>query len=249
MLAGNYRHGVVVVGACKVYGGVARVHGKLRLKPHATLLADYGARGSRLVVSGDVIVKRGATLVIGCGTQDSPCADQPSRGPHLSSRARIGGSVTASGALGVIIHNAVVRGRIRQSGGGGGLSCNSKPGVFKLLRNPVYSNYEDVTVRGSLTISRLRSCWLGLARNHIGRDLVLKQDDLGDPDAIEVLANHVGRNLRCSKDSRVWDSTEATHAALYPRKAEPNKVHGRRDGQCRLASPTKAGGQTGPGPF
>jgi hypothetical protein len=247
VLSGEYPNGAVIKGTCKVSAGVARVRRKLTLGPGSTLLANYGLHGSTLVVQGDVVVARGATLILGCRPPEASCLDAPSNGGRVVSSGRISGTLTASGALAVVAHHSTI-GSVRQTGGGGGLSCK-QTGPFEMLKNPVYSAYENVTVRRGLHISGMRSCWLGLTRDRVRRNVVLVGNKLADPDAIEILSNHVRGDLRCSANSRVWDSTETTHASEFPRKPKPNRVRGRRYGQCRLASPSRSGGPAGPGRF
>ncbi len=119
-------------------------------------------------------------------------------------------------------------------------------GVFALAENAVYSDYKDSTI-GSIRVSGLVSCWMGLARDHIAHNLKLINDKLDDPDAIEILSKTTGKNLECKGNSMVWDSRDETEA-LYPREPEPNTVNGQRRGQCVLASAATEGGQPGPGP-
>jgi hypothetical protein len=157
------------------------------------------------------------------------------------------GTITAQQPLGVVIHDTQIGGSISETGGGGGPSCAYR-GAFRELQTPVYSDYEDGTVGGSVSISKLNSCWLGIARLRIHGDLSLTQDTLSDPDAIEILSNHVGGNLSCSRNSRVWDS-EDLGPDLYPRGRRANTVAGKRTGQCVLASPPAAGAAAGPGRF
>jgi hypothetical protein len=143
-----------------------------------------------------------------------------------------------------------VGGSVTQIEGGGGRKCTAA-GPFQLLPSPVYSSYEDSAVGGSLSIRELRSCWLGVARVHIRGSLSFMRNKLANTDAIEILANQIGLDLRCRRNSRVWDSAEAipTLTPLYPRVREPNGVGGARTGQCKLASPRRPGGRPGPGPF
>jgi hypothetical protein len=153
--------------------------------------------------------------------------------------------------LGVVIHSARIRGSVIQSGGGGGLKCVPE-GAFALLHAPVYSDYEDSTIGGSLIVRDLKSCYLGVARLHVGHNASFTDDTLADPDAIEILANRIAGNLRCTADSHVWDSAEDRtnpQGQLYPRTPQPNRVRGRRLGQCKLASPATPGASSGPGPF
>jgi hypothetical protein len=73
-------------------------------------------------------------------------------------------------------------------------------------------------------------------------------DQLADPDAIEIVLNHIHGNLICQSDSMVWDSGDLSQD-LFPRVPQPNTVDGNRVGQCVLSSPMTAGGPLGPGPF
>src|SRR5262249_12279283 len=142
---------------------------------------------------------------------------------------------------------AAIDGNVTHTGGGGGVSC-APMGFFADIKSPVFSAYEDSSIGGNIVVTGVRSCWLGLARDQIGRNAILTDNDLADPDAIEILSNTVSRNLICQRNSMVWNSFEPT-SALFPRTPAPNSVGGQRIGQCVLASPTTEGGQPGPGPF
>ena len=97
----------------------------------------------------------------------------------------------------------------------------------------------------------MHSCWLGMARIHLGGTATFLNNKFADPDAIEIIANQIRGDLLCTGNSMVWDSADIspTPGVLFPRAPEPNKVGGTRFGQCRLASPTSQGGPLGPGPF
>ena len=73
-------------------------------------------------------------------------------------------------------------------------------------------------------------------------------DQMADPDAIEIVLNQIQGNLNCQDNSMVWDSGDLSED-LYPRAPQPNTVGGNRIGQCVLASPATEGGPPGPGPF
>jgi hypothetical protein len=255
VLAGSYRSGVLVRGTCFVNAGAVTVHGKLEVGAGASLLAAFGLNhrthrgGSSIVVLGNVFVDRGGTLVLGCSNMSEvPCRDLPNKFSTISSSDRISGNVTAQQALGVVLHDTTVGGGILQTGGGGGPGCG-ETGVFKLLPNlVVYSDYEDASVGRSLTITNVNSCWLGVAREHIRGNLILSHDKLSNPDAIEILANNVGGNLSCSRSTHLFDTAD-TGQTFWPRRLERNTVHGKRQGQCMINSPTAQGGKPGPGPF
>lgn len=253
LLAGTYNSNVIVEGTCAVNGGRAVVRGNLVLRPSSTLVATFalndrtGVGPSSLRVNGNVSVQSGATLLIGCDPQSSPCLDDPAlkmpeEPPTLSSRSRIFGNLTSRGAQSVVAHNTRIQGNLSQVGGGGGVTCEPEG-------QEIFSAYEDSKIHGNLKVAGLESCWLGLARLHVHGNVTLNNNKLADPDAIEILANKIVGNLVCRNNSMVWNSAEENFGGLFPRVAEPNKVSGHRGGQCVLASPSTEGGPPGPGPF
>lgn len=267
VLTGKQRHGVIVEGLCEVNSGAARVTGTVKLKPGATLLAAYGLNhktgkpGSSLTVKGDVIVGRGATFVMGCGPPEFGCLDDPNpSNPMLVSHSTVTGNLVSRAPLGVIVHLSKIGGSIREKGGGGGLSCAPPTtGAFAMLMSPVFSDYEESSVHGGISVKDLTTCWLGIASMKIHGSVTLVNNETGDPDGVEVLVNRIHGNLACRGNSHppgsppiaqpVWDSAEITMNTLYPRKPQPNDVHGKRAGQCVLASPATPGGMSGPGKF
>lgn len=169
---------------------------------------------------------------------------------RLTSFGRVSGNMIENAPLGVVVHNSAIGGNIKETGGGGGLSCvPPTSGPFARFKSPVYSDYEDSSVGGSLAISGLRSCWLGVARVKVHGNLSFTNNKLGDPDAIEILSNRVGNDLSCRGNTSVWDSREKSMTANFPRLPEPNTVRGKRSGQCVLSTPTTIGGPSGPGLF
>jgi hypothetical protein len=215
-----------------------------------------------LTVAGDVLVGRGATFVLGCNKTESNCFDDPaSSNPSikatLSSSGLVTGNVISTGALGTLIHQSKVGGDIRQTGGGGGKSCAPPTsGAFAQVKSPVFSDYEDTKVGGSVIVSKVTSCYLGIARLRVSGEMSLTNNKFGDPDAIEVLSNRIKGNLVCKGNSAppgpgVWDSSETSEApgAIFPRKLERNQVGGKRIGQCRKAGPLTQGGPPAGGPF
>lgn len=253
-LSGVYNSNVTITGACEVNQGPAVVNGNLTVSEGATLVAAFalndqtGSGSSSLTVSGNLRVESGGTLFLGCDPQKFPCLDDPSHtNPTLSSSGVVGGNLTADNPLGVIVHNSTIGGNVDQKGGGGGFTCEPS-GIFAMFESPAFSDYEDSRVNGNLSVMRLTSCWLGVVNTQVGGNLKMMDNQLNDPDAIEILANQVGNNLICQRNSRVWNSAEETEA-LFPRVPRPNTVQGNRIGQCVLASPVTEGGPPGPGPF
>ena len=74
-----------------------------------------------VVVGGNVSVGKGAVLIFGC-SPNIFCSDPPG-----TTYDRIGGDLTATGALGVVVHSASIQGSVSLQGGGGGVNCNSIP--------------------------------------------------------------------------------------------------------------------------
>lgn len=253
VLSGSYRGNVSVQGVCAVNAGPADINGNLVVRPGGALLAAFALNdqthsgSSSLTVKRSIWIQRGGSMVLGCDPQSSPCIDDNQNHPSLSSEGTVGGNINEFHPLGVLVHNTSIAGSVRERHGGGGVTCKPS-GIFTAFQSPVFSAYEDSSVGGNVSISGYKSCWLGIARVNIGRNLRLHNNTLADPDAIEVLSNTVGRNLNCRHNSAVWDSSEAGNG-LFPRNAEPNTVAGHRLGQCVLATPTTQGGSAGPGPF
>lgn len=254
VLAGRYDGNVSIEGLCDVNAGRAVVTGNLTLRPGSALLAAFalndqtGSGESSLTVHGDVHVQEGATMLAGCDFQSFPCLDDPEpEHPTLSSRDRIYGNLVEQQPLGVVIHNSIIFGNVSENGGGGGLTCEPS-GFFALFGSPVYSDYERSIIKGSLEVTGVTSCWLGVIEEHVSGNVRVNEDQLADPDAIEILSNKIRGNLNCQGDSNTWDTEDLTEE-LYPRTPKPNKVDGLRRGQCVLASPTEEGVPPVPGPF
>lgn len=231
-----------ISGFCTVSGGSTTINGTLTVLPGSALLAAF--THSPLHVNAAMYVQSGATLILGCDPNEFPCMDDP----NLVGTGTVNGGLFATNPLGVILHHATVVGNVVQTGGGGGVSCDPS-GIFAAFQSPVFSTYELGTINGALTISGYHSCWLGVEDMHINGNVTITNNQLADPDAIEVTADHISGNLSCSGNSMVWDNNGPPTNDLFPRTPNPNVVAGHRSGQCVLSSPTTAGGPSGPGPF
>jgi hypothetical protein len=256
VLKGAYPDGVVVKGFCAVNAGKAHVTGKLLVTKGSVLGAAFGEHQSSLTVTGNLVLDRQAVAILGCKVNSNgtgqACLDDHSQHPTLTSHERISGSIMASHALGLIVHNSTISKNIKDIGGGGGVSCAvPKTGIFAAFKSPAFSGLEDSSVGGNVVVNSLRTCWLGLTRDTVQSYVTINLNKTADPDAIEVLANHIGRSLSCANNRHpgpqpngtlpIWDSAE-TGSGLYPRVSEPNTVGGSRSGQCVKASPIKLGG-------
>ena len=260
VLKGSYPNGVVVKGACAVNSGTAHVTGTVTVDSGGTLAAAFGLHHSALKVSGNLVVDPGGAAVLGCKVNadgsGSACLDDPSQmHPTLTSHEVITGSVTENAPLGVIVHNSMIGGNLTESGGGGGASC------APVKTNPafgfgVFSDYEDSWIGGNVVIKNLKSCWLGFGRVYTVGGVTISNNEMADPDAIEIFSNYISKNLACSGNSHpasgmppddqpVWDSGETSSTgAIYPRNPQPNTVEGTRSGQCVHATPTTQGGSS-----
>jgi hypothetical protein len=238
VLSGTYPSGAHVTGYCEVDGGAAVVDGDLTIGAGATLVATFakndvtGSGVSSLTVTGDLKVESRAILVMGCEPDHSACSDDGSG--TLYGSDHIGGSLIAKHALGVVVHAATFGGNVTQSLGGGGetpasganpASCiATPPGVFAQIGNGVFSDYEDNAIGGNLEVNGLRTCWIGIIRNHVSGDVTVTDNVFSDPDANETVQNTVGQNIACSGNSP---------AAQYGDSgASPNVVTGTASGEC-----------------
>jgi hypothetical protein len=238
-LAGTYSN-VVIKGVCFVNGGVATVRHDLLVSSNSALgavfaLNDVTKHGfSRLSVGGNLVVARGGTLFMGCerkiinifGKPSAvfPCIDDPNQAkPTLSSHDVVGGSLIENHPLGVVVHNSTIGGSVIEIGGGGGVTCTPS-GIFKALKSPVYSDYEDNLVVGSILVTGLRSCWYGAFRNRVGGSLTVIGNRMADPDASEVATNTVLGNLTCFSNKPAIQFGDSDGA--------PNRVGHGAFGEC-----------------
>jgi hypothetical protein len=253
-LSGTFKSGVVVKGVCAIDAGPARVIRFLKVTKGSALFAIFGANNSHLTVNGHVLVQHGATLQLGCGPSESPCVDDGTK----TSNGVVNGNITEAAPLEVIIHNSTIHGNVTQTGGGGGTNCNTPTTGPDANNGPLFSAYEDSTIKGNLNITRLHTCWLGLTRLHVKGNVTLLNNRLADADGIEVLSNHIHKNLVCRRNRHpsgmppgtqpVWDSAEDPSnpmGQIFPRTAFPNTVKGKEIGQCSRSTPLSPTGSRG----
>jgi hypothetical protein len=224
---------LTVEGFCLVAPtGTLTVAHNVIVAPGAVLLTNYppfgGPRGlANINVGGNVIVESGAVLVMGCG---GVCTDV------------ISGNLIGDGALGIIVHATSIDGSVLESAGGNGGTCAPPTsGFFGFIHHPGFSVLDGANIGGDVVVDGYQSCWLGVNHSHVGGNVVVVNNNLADPDAVEILDNTIMGNLVCQQNSMVWDSTELTDTGLFPRLPEPNTVDGHRVGQCVTASPPGSG--------
>ena len=235
VLSGTYSTNVFVSGFC-VTGGPTTVAGNVILLSGSVLVADD------FTATGNLHVGSGATLVGG------PTEEGDESGPPPPPSFHVGGNLIATQPLGVVLHGSDIAGNVVETGGGGGFNCDPS-GVFVLFDSPVFSVIgEGSHVGGSVTVAGLTSCWLGVTHSRIEGSVHMLNNQLADPDAIEILDNDIGGNIVCEQNSMMWDSADLVEDSLYPRLWEPNRVSGARVGQCVVAPPLTPDGSS-PGAF
>ena len=154
------------------------VTSNVTVDPNSTLVAAFARNAdgpgiSSLTVHGNVLVRGGGTLVLGCEASASPCVDDHAKTPTLNSADFVGGASLPPNPLGVLVHNSTIVGDAMQSGGGGGAFSGpgagcTPTGVFAaLFQSPVFSDYEDNTIGGNLWVTNFQSCWFGALRDQV----------------------------------------------------------------------------------
>jgi hypothetical protein len=119
----------------------------------------------------------------------------------------------------VVLHGNVIKGSVSLTGGGPGLTCAPLP-----FGPPAYSDFENNTISGSVTVTGYTSCWLGFIRNDVRGRVTFMDNQLLDPDANEYVSNTIHGNLVCSgnsPDPQIGDS-----------EGNQNTVTGQKLGQC-----------------
>jgi hypothetical protein len=169
-----------------------------------------------LTVGRDVNVLPGGTAKLGYFASSFPCIDDPNQTPKLNGPVSIGRDLIANAPLGVLMHDGTAGRDVRESGGGGGVTCTPE-GIFAVFDSPVYSDYEDSTVGRDFSVTGLQSCWFGTFRVNVGRDLSYVGNTFFDPDASEVHTNMVDRDISCSANS-----PKSAVRRCHQRRAQPS---------------------------
>jgi hypothetical protein len=216
-----------ITGVCTVDQGSVKVLHWVSVEENAGLIAAFG-NGPQLAVGGNLRVESNAVLVLGCEPEAFACINDPDQSVGtFSSKGTIYGSLNATDALAVIIHNAYIGHNVRLHEGGGGYNCNPQAALFG---SPAYATFEDTSVGGNVSISDMKTCWLGFFRTTVAGWVRYHENSTFDPDGNEVDTNVVQGNLACSENNpapQVGDSG-----------GFPNTVFGTATGQCAsLASP------------
>lgn len=201
-----------ITGLCTLpNSGTVRVRHGITVAAHGALNA---ATPATLNVAGDVVVEHRGIAAIGC-SPDVGCA--------ALGNDRISGNLRAFRAWAVIVHGTTIGGNATITGGGRTQDCTA----VAVYGGPFYSVVEDSTVGGNVEIRGLHSCWLGVIRNHVGGTVRLIGNRFGDPDAMEIVTNHIGGNLACFNNNPA--------AQVGDSMGQPNVVAGQKRGECKTA--------------
>jgi hypothetical protein len=231
--AGSYG-AVTVTGACFMQG-TYNIQGGLTIAPQGVLdaagLGPYAAPCNVFgTVSNGVQVQAGGVLYLGNG-QGTGCS-------NTSDVVTVNGGIRATGGDTVVVHGTTINGGFSANGGGGAGDCNPTPAA------PFgsYTNVEDSTVNGGLSITNLNTCWIGTIRNVVNGGETVSNNESSDTDAIEINTNLIHGGLACSGNflnPAVPPDTTTPHApnGVPTNFADgagpfPNTVNGKESGQC-----------------
>ena len=238
---GSYKS-VLITGVCFTPVGTIKVRGDLTIAPGALLDAVTPGDPPKpatpvvpatVLIRGNVFVGKNAVLALGCSPNIS-CGT-----PHPGiSFDRVGGNITALGSQAVVIHSATIGGSVTVLGGGGGAAGGANSGKCftapppapwseapgLAAGGPQYTDLEESSVGGNLTIAGQQTCWLGSFRNLVRGSLTYAGNVTSDPDGMEINNNLLGGNIICLHNNPAVQYGDAASA--------PNLVGGFAFGEC-----------------
>lgn len=130
-----------------------------------------------VTVHGGVRVEQGATFMLGY-----------EGGP---STGTISGGVVADNAAQVQVHNAIINGGVTIEGGAGPFGCAVPYGPL------CFTDFEDNSINGAVTISGYNGFWLGFIRNHVSGTVTISNNNQQN-DEIDIGSLVVHGSLMCS---------------------------------------------------
>jgi hypothetical protein len=210
--SGTYSH-LTVTGSCTVPAGadVTIIH-NLTVAPGATFDAQTD---SHVAIGGNVYAGPGSSFGLGC-TFAHPCSDTNAPPAGGSTSDTVGGNVILDHVFNAAINGDSIGGNLVSTGGGAGLLDPETQFVPFSIK--------DDTVGRNIVVTDLTTVWFGVIRTEVGRNVILKNINLSDPDGNEVVTDTIGGNLICSGNApanQVGDS-----------EGSPNIVGKKALGQC-----------------
>jgi hypothetical protein len=217
--AGTYGS-LTITGLCLLDSGNVEVEHDVTIAPGGGLEAVFS--GSNLRVEGNLLVKSGGLLALGCEPLlgDFLCMNNPAGSTHHSIR----GSLLATDAVLMIVHHDKIAGDVRETGGGGGLTCNP---LFT-GGPPPYTDYNNDTVGGNVRVSGLQTCWDGFLGNTVWGSVRWNNNQTVIADGNLLGTNKVHEDLNC------FDNSPNPH--LSDITPLPNIVFDKARGQCAALS-------------
>lgn len=190
---------------------------------------DAGSCAPTLNVTGGITVEKGGGLVLGCSpflVVAPPTPPFPSLCPGITTRNVIKGGVKANQPLTLIFHSNTITGGVSVQGGGGGVNCDNNPNLTAAFDGPsaTYTDFEDNTIAGRVSISGLQSCWFGIFRSQVNGSVSVTNNTFADADATEVATNTINGNLTCQGNSPA--------AQIGDSEGTLNVVTGQKFGEC-----------------
>ncbi len=204
---------ITVAGACAVASdAVIDVVGNVNVAAGAVL--DAHSAPATITVGRNVTGAAGSFVALGCqpaalvGNSAHPCSDEPAGHSTIA----VGGNVTVTDAMAVMLNGITVQGNVTLHGGGSVIPWTVKNNV----------------IGRNLTVSGQQTEWLGVLYNRIGRNATLTNIALSDPHpgapGVYIVRNRVERNLTCI------GLTPGVSGGFIP--GSVNVVGGRATGQC-----------------
>ncbi len=202
--------------------------------------ADNPLLPAHVSIGGSVTVGSDGVLVLGCSPNNG-CTTPPmgnTTAPAISDDS-IGGNVTAVNAEAVVIHSTSIGGSVSIFGGGGGAAGGGASGgcftsaipapwsedtALVDAGFPQYTDFEDNSIGGNLSIVGMQTCWMGSFRNEIGGSATFVNDQSSDPDGTEIANNQVNGNMTCFNNVPTVQFGDSG--------AAPNLVGGFGAGEC-----------------
>jgi hypothetical protein len=214
--SGTYKS-ITVTGHCTVKPGATVVVLKnVLVQPGAMLDAQTH---STVTIHGNVIAGQGSSFALGC-TPAHPCDGNEEQ--SFSTHDSVWGNVILNQVFNAALNGDHIGGNLIVNGGGAG------------LLNPetqfVPFSVKDDTIDGNVIVNGLTTVWFGVIRSTIGGNVVVSGVHASDPDANEVVANTIGKNLICIGNSPAAQFGDAVEDG--PPGYGPNDVGGHAIGQC-----------------
>lgn len=103
-------------------------------------------------------------------------------------------------------------------------STNDHVGANVVATGALAVIFHHNTIGGNLIVTQVRSCSMGIIRNHVRGNVLVIHNVMDDPDANEVTTNVVGGNLACFHNSPPAQFGDAAPI--------PNVVGGHKLGEC-----------------